>query len=100
MCFNAWCATRGYERTPRRDSSHWLHNSRPLTWHEEATGGRRKAPRAFSADNYIMSIPEHVQLLKQGGGVWNLWRSAHPEQIVVDLRGAKLFGVNLRDADL
>ena len=55
-----------------------------------------------------MASAEQMALLKQGSGVWNPWRRearstlSKPEddQLLVDLRGATLSGVNLRRTDL
>jgi uncharacterized protein YjbI with pentapeptide repeats len=51
-----------------------------------------------------MANQEHLAILKQGKGVWNSWRTQHP-QIHADLRRAKLMeadltGAELRGADL
>jgi hypothetical protein len=45
-----------------------------------------------------MANPEHVEILKQGGG-WNKWRAEHRE-IIPDLIGANLSGADLRGAHL
>ncbi|MBN2613791.1 MAG: pentapeptide repeat-containing protein [Bacteroidales bacterium] len=42
---------------------------------------------------------EHIILLKQGPGVWNKWRSEHPDE-VPDLRSVVLPEANLTSADL
>jgi len=56
-----------------------------------------------------MANPEHLEILKQGVGVWNRWRKETPEVIPdlrkADLSGADLSGAilrkaNLREADL
>ena len=52
---------------------------------------------------------QQMDLLKQGTMAWNAWRSEQPEVIVdlsgaalrgLDLKGADLSGVGLKDADL
>ncbi|MFO7656793.1 MAG: M56 family metallopeptidase [Bacteroidales bacterium] len=41
---------------------------------------------------------EHLNLIKQGPGVWNKWRSEHPDKMP-DLRGAMLSDANLTSVD-
>ena len=45
-----------------------------------------------------MANQEHLDILKQGVGVWNRWRIENPE--LPDLSGANLIGANLRGANL
>lgn len=51
-----------------------------------------------------MANPEHLKILKQGGGVWNKWRLDHiglrPNLIEADLSGTDLRGANLYITDL
>jgi hypothetical protein len=42
---------------------------------------------------------EHLERLKQGVDVWNVWREEHPD-ITIDLRWARLIEADLRGADL
>jgi uncharacterized protein YjbI with pentapeptide repeats len=46
-----------------------------------------------------MANPEHLEILKQGVGVWNKWRSDHPD-VRADLHRAYLRGTNLGGANL
>ncbi len=46
-----------------------------------------------------MANQEHVEILKQGVGVWNQWRDEHPE-IQPDFDEANLEGTHLSQADL
>jgi uncharacterized protein YjbI with pentapeptide repeats len=46
-----------------------------------------------------MANQEHLDLLKQGAGVWNKWRKRHPE-VHVDCSRENLSGLDLRKADL
>ena len=46
-----------------------------------------------------MAKQEHLDILKQGVEVWNLWRERRPE-IQPDLSGANLNGANLSGANL
>ncbi|HHT9124255.1 MAG TPA: pentapeptide repeat-containing protein [Candidatus Brocadiia bacterium] len=46
-----------------------------------------------------MANEEHLKILRQGVDVWNRWREENPE-IVPDLRGANLIGMDLCIADL
>ena len=46
-----------------------------------------------------MANPEHLEILKQGGEVWNRWRKENPE-VRPYLRGVDLRGADLREADL
>jgi hypothetical protein len=51
-----------------------------------------------------MANPKHLEMLKRGVDVWNMWRLKNPEPTVdlreADLRGANLRGANLRGANL
>ena len=51
-----------------------------------------------------MANPKHLEMLKRGVDVWNMWRLKNPEPTVdlreADLRGANLRGANLGGADL
>jgi hypothetical protein len=51
-----------------------------------------------------MANPEHLEILKQGVGVWNTWRTEHKDVLPdfggADLRGSDLSGADLRDASL
>jgi uncharacterized protein YjbI with pentapeptide repeats len=46
-----------------------------------------------------MAIDEQVELLKQGARAWNAWRTKRPEA-AVDLSGAALRGLEIKEADL
>jgi hypothetical protein len=46
-----------------------------------------------------MANQEHLDILKQGVEVWNIWRKEHPE-IQPDLRGADLSSANLSEVNL
>ena len=46
-----------------------------------------------------MANDEHVAILKKGVAAWNKWRNENPN-ICPDLRGAKLIGMDLTDANL
>jgi hypothetical protein len=45
-----------------------------------------------------MANQEHLDILKQGVGAWNLWRKEHPD-IQPDLRDANLYKANLAGVD-
>jgi hypothetical protein len=46
-----------------------------------------------------MANQQHLDMLKQGQGIWNKWRNEHPD-IRPDLSGADLSDANLKEADL
>ncbi|MBE9211067.1 pentapeptide repeat-containing protein [Nostoc sp. LEGE 06077] len=46
-----------------------------------------------------MAKKEHLDLLKQGADIWNLWRKQNPN-IIPDLSAANLSGMDLRNYDL
>ena len=46
-----------------------------------------------------MADEEHLKKLNQGVLAWNAWRQEHPK-IKIDLNGALLDGIDLRQADL
>ena len=46
-----------------------------------------------------MADPEHLEILRQGVGAWNEWRTRHPE-VIPDLVGANLWQANLGGANL
>jgi pentapeptide repeat protein len=51
----------------------------------------------------VMANAAHIETLHSGRRAWNAWRRAHrraPRQIVPDLSGAQLDGMNLRGYDL
>jgi TIR domain/Pentapeptide repeats (8 copies) len=47
----------------------------------------------------IMANGEHLQILKQGASIWNMWRRNKPD-VLPDLTGADLVSANLHGADL
>jgi pentapeptide repeat protein len=47
-----------------------------------------------------MANPEHLQILKQGGAVWNAWRESIKHFVRADLREADLSRAHLGGADL
>jgi uncharacterized protein YjbI with pentapeptide repeats len=47
-----------------------------------------------------MANPEHLQILKQGGAVWNAWRESIKHFVRADLREADLSRANLCESSL
>lgn len=47
-----------------------------------------------------MANSEHVAVLREGVEAWNSWRDSAPNVTPIDLRGAKLDGLNLSEANL
>ncbi len=45
-----------------------------------------------------MASQEHLDLLKQGAEVWNMWREAHPDECP-NLTGADLSGILVQETD-